>query len=121
MSAQLLRDLSYSTCFICGDPGAGLGFSPSDEFKVRPKWLCDDPLCLGSARKAYDMSSSHRTAQALEARDKGGEAAGAYLEEIGKTDIGELTLEEWREFLDRFVRARADHLRRLAASFAPPF
>jgi hypothetical protein len=121
MTAEALRDLSYSTCFICGDPAAGLGFCSSDDFKARPKWLCDDPLCLGSARKAYDMPSQHRTAHAKEARDKGGEAAGGFLEEIGKTDIGTLTLEEWQEFLDRFVRARADHLRRLAAEYAPPF
>lgn len=121
MSTDVVRDLSFAVCFICGDPSAGLGWCPTNAFKARPRWLCDDPRCIHSASKAYGMPTIEQRKHAAEALEVGGQAAGAYLEEIGKTDLAEMTPDEWHTFLERFVAARAEHLRRLAAAFAPPF
>lgn len=50
-----------------------------------------------------------------------GDKAGAYLDEIGKTDLATLTLEEWREFGRRFVFGYEDALRHKLLTGEAPF
>lgn len=45
-----------------------------------------------------------------------GEMAGEYLEEIGKTDLADLTPEEWQTFLDVVVRNQRNKM-----AILPPF
>lgn len=51
----------------------------------------------------------------------GGDAAGAYLDEIGRTDLATLTAEEWETFLaialDQYGQALSTLLRANAAPF----
>lgn len=58
----------------------------------------------------------HNESQAL---DKGGDAAGRYLDSIGKSDLAALTPIEWRKFCHTlFVETCAD-LRRQADDWIP--
>ena len=116
-----LRDAAWAACFICGDPGYGMGWKPKEPWTARHKWLCDDGRCLFIAPEVYKMPSREMRIHAQEALEIGGQEAGKYLETIGKTDLADLTREEWLEFLDRFLKARADAIRRLAATYCPPF
>jgi Family of unknown function (DUF6511) len=44
----------------------------------------------------------------------GGDAGGAFLDEIGKTDLAQLTVEEWEAFLTRVIGVYCDTLRQTA-------
>lgn len=46
-----------------------------------------------------------------EAIEAGGKAAGGYLEQIGKSDLRDLTKDEWLTFLHTFDAARSAVLR----------
>lgn len=50
----------------------------------------------------------------------GGDQAGQYLDEIGKTDLATLTGDEWGAFLAKVLEGYSTHMREAAAA-APPF
>ena len=50
---------------------------------------------------------------------KGGEAAGAYLDRIGKTDLEKLTLAEWQEFCGVLFKATCAAMRAAADDEIP--
>lgn len=66
-------------------------------------WLCDDPECIQIGRESYHMRQDQFGRIDSLAAGEGGAVAGAYLDEIGKTDLGELLEEEWFEFCRRLV------------------
>jgi hypothetical protein len=49
----------------------------------------------------------------------GGEAAGGYLDSIGKTDLAQLTAAEWQAFCEALFKGATDDLRRQATSDIP--
>ena len=49
----------------------------------------------------------------------GGQEAGAYLEQIGKTDLALLTPEEWESFLRLVLIGYADRMREQIGSYQP--
>jgi hypothetical protein len=49
----------------------------------------------------------------------GGEAAGTYLERIGKTDLAKLTLTEWETFCATLFGATCDAMRKAADDEIP--
>lgn len=53
------------------------------------------------------------------AASKGGEAAGAYLEQIGKTDLATLSGPEWEKFCQTLFKGACDELRRQADDCIP--
>lgn len=113
----LLRDLSVAICRVCHRPGEARAYTPDGK---RPLWLCDDPDCFILAPTVYDMPSAESRRVTHEARRAAGAAAGGYLVKIGKTDLADLTPEEWDTFLTTYDNARSDHMKRLAAEWAPP-
>ena len=50
-----------------------------------------------------------------EAMRAGGEAAGEYLESLGKSDLATLTVEEWLTLIEAVITGYSDRLRALAA------
>jgi hypothetical protein len=48
------------------------------------------------------------------AMEAGGAAGGAYLEELGKSDLASLSPEEWRMLIEVIVTGYCDTLRELA-------
>lgn len=108
-------------CRVCRRRATGFGFAPPAN-KGAPKIdLCGHPECLAVAPKVYDMPDKQLDAYEAKARDEAGEAAGAYLDEVGETDLAALTPEQWAEFGARFVQGFAASLRRQITSGEPPF
>lgn len=50
----------------------------------------------------------------------GGQAAGQYLDKVGKTDLADLTKQEWFDFLCAFLAGYSEHMRAEVRE-APPF
>jgi len=88
-------------CGVCRRRAVGIGYAPDAEKPVL--WLCDDPECIATAQKSYAMKQENFTRLESLAAGKGGAAGGAYLDQIGKTDLASLTAEEWHEFCRRVV------------------
>jgi hypothetical protein len=54
-----------------------------------------------------------------QALEDGGNAGGAYLDEIGKTNLAELTEEEWSRFLGLVMTGYADSMREIVSREVP--
>lgn len=67
------------------------------------------------------MPKNELDAYEQRARDEAGEAAGAYLDKLGKTDLASLTETEWRAFLDQVLVGFEASLRRYYLERAAPF
>ncbi|WP_075220697.1 DUF6511 domain-containing protein [Acuticoccus yangtzensis] len=50
------------------------------------------------------------------AMEAGGHAGGAYLEDLGKSDLAVLSLDEWQALIETIVTGYCDTLRELAAT-----
>lgn len=57
-----------------------------------------------------DPTPNERAAMA-----EGGKAGGAYLDSLGRTDLAQLSEEEWDSFVEAIITGYCDHLRELAA------
>jgi hypothetical protein len=57
-----------------------------------------------------DATPNERAAMA-----HGGVMAGEYLDSLGKTDLAQLSIEEWHTLIEVIVTGYCDHLRDLAA------
>lgn len=57
----------------------------------------------------------------ISAIEAAGDEAGAYLDDLGKTDLANLTPDEWRHFLRTFLRAFETNVRRRVESGTTPF
>ena len=90
-----------AVCGSCGRTAIGYGYAPKPERPVI--WVCDDPECLRLAKDSYDMKQDDFTRIESLAAQKGGEEGGAYLDEIGVTDLAKLTPDCWAEFCRRLV------------------
>ena len=107
--------LAGGTCFCCRrrDDGAAFTCRPA-HFKRRPLvwWSCDDHMHL--ARKAFEMPRKVLDRSEQEALRDAGDAAGAYLDGIGETDLSRLSAVEWigflRKVIDTFGQSLADRL-----------
>jgi hypothetical protein len=76
-------------------------------------------LCSNECAKAYIMRGDHLKPDEAKAALKGGEAAGAYLDSIGKTDLAKMTEGEWRTFCGELFRGACEELRRQADDEIP--
>lgn len=92
---------NYLVCAVCARPGTGHGYAPSDRHPIA--WLCDDPACVQIAKDTYSMRQEKFARVDSLAAGQGGEAMGAYLDEIGKSDLAELTEEQWFEACRRMI------------------
>jgi len=81
-------------------------------------WVCDDAQCLEIAKGTKHMRQDEFNRVENVAAIKGGDEAGAYLEQIGKTDMIKLTREEWGEFCRRLVAGYRKALKAQLAVFA---
>jgi hypothetical protein len=69
-------------------------------------WLGCTPVPHGrhrSGKGLFKMPSSILDAYEIGSALEAGKLAGAYLDEIGKTDLVTLSGDEWREFLRRII------------------
>lgn len=111
------------SCAVCGRAGRGFGFQAPrpDPFTPPPPRLSACTMrCLDilARSKGHVFSLNHFEDQAIRAAS---DAAGEYLDALGKTDLATMSRDEWRQLLEVvFVRATAT-IQRLTDEEAVPF
>lgn len=88
-------------CSSCARPAVGFGVIA--QYKKDIHWCCGEPDCFVVALRTYKMQPREFDRIDSMATVKGGEEAGAYLDEIGKSDLAELEPAQWDEFCRRLV------------------
>ena len=101
----------WQSCPVCRRAGGAVTIAKCSSAPVQ--------LCSDECAKVYIMRPHKLDFNEKAAALKGGEAAGAYLESIGKTDLASLTAPEWATLCETvFLEACAD-LRRQADDCIP--
>jgi hypothetical protein len=81
-------------------------------------WVCENHLGLAHivGREPRAVIRGIESEAAVAAGDR----AGAYLDGLGKTDLAELTVDEWRTFVATIINGFGEEMRdRLGAKAAP--
>lgn len=111
------------TCDVCRRRHMNVGYAPSDRHPV--KWTCraclkaaEDPILV---QKIYHMPRKRLDEFEERALAKGGETAGSYLDDIGKTDLAVLSAEEWEEFCARLLVGYSNAMREMLSKDEAPF
>jgi len=111
-------------CAVCLRDHCGLGFyEPSkDPFKSKNVQQACSMACLDIIhnywRTGEVLNPTHYEKEALAAA---GDTGGAYLESIQKTDLAQMSQDEWWMFLLTIFDTTTSELRRLADENAVPF
>lgn len=105
------------TCFICRRRHDNLGYNSHSRAPI--KWVCKPCLGAINLKKAYHMSRRQLDDYEERALAEGGNAAGAYLDELGRTDLAALAPEEWEHFLGLVLTGYADSMREIVAGEIP--
>lgn len=111
-------------CEVCRRDRSGLGFYDPGQgpFISKAVQHACSMACLDIIhhywRTGEVLNPTHYEKEALATA---GDKAGEYLESIGKTDLAQLTREEWATFLNTVFGTATDELRRLAEENAVPF
>jgi len=116
------------TCAVCRRRHDNVGYAPSEKHAM--KWAClecatacaieGDPT-TNIVRKLYHMPKKQLDIYELKAVEAGGEAAGSYLDDLGRTDLAALELHEWTEFLRRFLNGYGESMRTMLKNNEAPF
>lgn len=112
-----LTDDLIGTCFICKRRHDNLGVAPHERAPI--KWFCEAHLGNTNLQKAYHMPKRQLDDFERRALEDGGNAAGAYLDEIGKTDLADLEPHEWSRFLSLVMTGYADSMREMVRTEVP--
>jgi hypothetical protein len=107
-----------AVCAVCRRRAVALGYAPK---RLPMIWLCDEDGCHAAARKVYAMPDRVLDAYEIGAVLEAGRYAGAYLDQLGKTDLAQLDAGEWREFLYLIVTGYEQALRRKILNGESPF
>lgn len=113
----MITRFSEQLCGCCGRTATGFGYAPKTGQTIL--WVCDSVECLQIAKDSYSMKQDQFTRLESLAAGKGGEEGGAFLDDIGKSDLAALTPDEWHEFCRRMVAGYRKGLVDLIKSEAP--
>lgn len=105
-------------CFACLRRDDGIGYL-SRRKRGQIIWSCRDHIHF--AWKADVMSKGTRDVYEQRALKVGGEAAGAYLDSIGKTDLADLDEVQWMSFLRKMFDAYSHELSKQIEADEAPF
>lgn len=103
-------------CAVCNRASVGFAFSAPGT-GAPPVFFCSmccSEVWMVAHRKKIELTRDE-TAAAL----AGGKAAGAWLDELGRTDMGQLSRPEWAEFCKRLTRGYLEALQRQADAQVP--
>jgi hypothetical protein len=103
-------------CFICRRRDSGLGVAKGNQLR----WYCDD-CGTDLAKKANAMSRREFDRAEQLAIEEASNRAGAYLDQLGKTDLATLTEHEWREMWIRYTRDFGECMRKVILNHEAPF
>lgn len=114
------RPTDGGICFCCRRQDSGVGYFKQGT-PHRIVWSCDAHIPF--IRKAVAMSQSEFTIYEKRAVAEAGAVAGQKLVmEFGRTDLAQLTPDEWLQFCETLIRAFGDDLaRRLSDTSETPF
>ena len=99
-------------CAVCHRHAMGVGMPVGSWGWNRPiAWVCEEPICNSVLLKVTTMA--WRALDDIEADSiaSAGDVAGDYLQRLGKTDLGDLSREEWLRFLKIVLTAYGDQMR----------
>ena len=110
--------MSPGLCAVCRREPRGFGwfdarFKVSDPRRDRTRRRLCSRTCQDICHRRRGMIDPTPNEQAAMAA--GGEAAGEYLESLGKSDLATLSPAEWRQLIEIVVTGYCDTLRELAA------
>ncbi|MFO1144841.1 MAG: DUF6511 domain-containing protein [Amaricoccus sp.] len=103
-------------CGVCKRASAGFAFC-APQSPTPPVFFCS-MLCsevwMIAHRKKIELTRDEATAAIA-----GGKVAGAFLEQLGRTDLAQLSRVEWAEFCERLTRGYLAELQRQADAQVP--
>ena len=103
-------------CAVCNRASAGFAFSAPGA-QVPPVFFCSMPcseVWMLAHRRKIELTRDEAAAALA-----GGKAAGAYLDQLGRTDLGHLSRVEWAEFCERLTRGYLEELQHQADAQVP--
>ena len=103
-------------CAVCNRASAGFAFS-APQTQAPPVFFCSmhcSEVWMVAHRKKIELTRDEAAAALA-----GGKAAGAFLEQLGRTDMGQLSRVEWAEFCERLTRGYLEELQRQADAQVP--
>jgi len=107
-------------CGVCARPAQGYGVAPANARTLKDiLWICDDPECLRIGNQTMGLKQLEFGRIDALATDEAGSAVEAYCDEVGKTDLRQLTEPEWRELCRRFIGTYRDALQTRLRNEAP--
>lgn len=98
-------------CPVCRRAGGAVTVSSGGQYAQ----LCSE-TCAQIYLRIGPVSSDATEEKAIV---KGGQAAGEYLERIGKTDLATLSIEEWQTFCLTMFRETCAEMQRIADDEIP--
>jgi Family of unknown function (DUF6511) len=101
-------------CAVCRRASMGFAFSAPG---AHPASFCSmrcSEVWMVAHRKKIELTRNEAAAALA-----GGKAAGAYLEQLGRTDMAQLSRAEWAEFCERLARAYLEALQHQADAQVP--
>jgi hypothetical protein len=104
MTLPAIPDTPRASDRVCAScAGQTVGFGVVAKYKDAVLWCCGDPDCFVATLRTYQMPDFEFKRLEQIATVRGGEAAAAYAEEIGKSDMAEMEPAEWETFCERLV------------------
>ena len=103
-------------CAVCNRASAGFAFSAPGAPEP-PSFFCSmrcSEVWMVAHRKGIELTRDE-AASAL----AGGKVAGAFLEQLGRTDMAQLTREQWGAFCEQLARGYLEALQRQADAQVP--
>jgi hypothetical protein len=101
---------------VCNRASAGFAFSAAGS-RVPPEFFCSmrcSEVWMVVHRKKIELTRDEAAAALA-----GGKAAGAFLDQLGRTDMAQLLRPEWAEFCERLTRGYLEALQRQADAQVP--
>lgn len=107
------------TCSICKRRHCNIGYAPHERAPV--KWECAEclELPIDQIKRFHHMSRKDIERFERMALEDGGNAAGEYLDQLGKTDLAELEPHEWNHFLGVVLQGYAASMRKIVSREVP--
>lgn len=103
-------------CAVCNRAGAGFAFSAPGTGEA-PAFFCSmscSEVWMVAHRRKIELTRDEAAAALA-----GGKTAGAWLDELGQTDLRQLSRVEWAEFCERLTRGYLKDLQRQADAQVP--
>lgn len=101
-------------CAVCRRAGCGIALlSPGSERIDFCSPRCSEIFMVARAAE-IELKTNERDAALA-----GGKQAGGYLDSLGKTDLADMTADEWAEFCAAMVKGYVSDLQKQAAEYVP--